>query len=49
MYGSIAIDSAEENGFVGTNNGLVYKISLTNPPRDLKMSMSPNNKNTFKG
>jgi len=46
---ALAIDSAEENGFVGTNNGLVYKISLTNPPRDLKMSMSPNNKNTFKG
>jgi len=46
---AIAIDSAEENGFVGTDNGLVYKFSLTNPPRDLKMTMIPNDKNTFKG
>ena len=46
---SIAVDSAEESGFVGDNKGLVYVFSLTHPPRDLKMSLSPNNSNTFKG
>jgi len=46
---SIAVDSAEESGFVGDNKGLVYAFSLTHPPRDLKMSISPNNSNTFKG
>merc|ERR1712156_263056 len=46
---SIAVDSAEESGFVGDNKGLVYAFSLTHPPRDLKMSISPNNCNTFKG
>jgi len=46
---SIAIDSAEESGFVGADNGLVFVFSLTNPPRDLKMSVSGDNSNTFKG
>jgi len=46
---SIAVDSAEESGFVGADNGLVFVFSLTNPPRDLKMSLSGDNSNTFKG
>merc|ERR1712025_954318 len=46
---SIAVDSAEESGFVGDNKGLVYAFSLTHLPRDLKMSISPSNSNTFKG
>merc|ERR1712228_621604 len=46
---SIAVDSAEENGFVGSNDGLIYLFGLTHPPRDLKMSVSANSNNSFKG
>lgn len=46
---SIAIDSAEESGFVGTTKGLIYTFSLKSAPRDLKLSIDGTPDNTFRG
>lgn len=43
----VALDSAEELGFVGTSSGLIHMFSLMQPPRDLKMTLHP--ENTLRG
>ena len=49
MLTSLAVDSAEESGFVGTKEGVIQSFSLKSAPRDLKLSESEGAGNTFKG
>ena len=49
MLTALAIDSAEESGFVGTKEGVIQSFSLKSAPRDLKMSENEGPENTFKG
>lgn len=46
---ALALDASEECAFAGTTSGPIYMVSLTSPPRDLKMSVPAKDENIFKG
>ena len=43
------MDSAEENGYVGSAKGVIYSFCLKSPPRDLKLGVDENSDNIFRG
>ena len=45
----LALDSAEENGYVGSAKGVIYSFCLKSPPRDLKLGVDENSDNIFRG
>lgn len=46
---ALTLDTSEASAFAGTTSGHIYMISLTSPPRDLKMSLPAVEDYVFKG
>jgi len=46
---AIAVDTLEATVVVGAKSGNIHKFSLSSPPRDLSLTLTPDKANTFKG